>query len=280
MEINLHYGENVTLAQLKKIASFGINVEVLNGNYLIVFDILDGSEQHQRLKAEFPDLAPICEWYIFSEKEMQEAEWFTMRSTNEKLEDSCPEKTFSHSCYASNYYDPPLKFDLYSHQTQVAPFYFSKPVKWGRNFFYSCSDRGQDTFFCSETASRLMLQHGLEGMEFLPVLSKKTNEPMPDIYQFNVTTMIPDSSFHVVGASGIWTCPVCGKSRYVVNSLSRPSVDKSVLGEQDFYVTDMIQTFNGPSFPSPFYIVSKKACDFFRKYRFDRTLELFPLLTY
>ena len=83
MEINLHYGENVTLAQLKKIASFGINVEVLNGNYLIVFDILDGSEQHQRLKAEFPDLAPLCAWYIFSEKEMQEAEWFTMRSTNE-----------------------------------------------------------------------------------------------------------------------------------------------------------------------------------------------------
>ena len=79
MEINLHYGENVTLAQLKKIASFGINVEVLNGNYLIVFDILDGSEQHQRLKAEFPDLAPICEWYIFSEKEMQEAEWFNKR---------------------------------------------------------------------------------------------------------------------------------------------------------------------------------------------------------
>ena len=68
MEINLHYGENVTLAQLKKIASFGINVEVLNGNYLIVFDILDGSEQHQRLKAEFPDLAPICEWYIFPRK--------------------------------------------------------------------------------------------------------------------------------------------------------------------------------------------------------------------
>ena len=91
------------------------------------------------------------------------------------------------------------------------------------------------------------------------VLSKKTNEPMPDIHQSNVTTMIPDSSFHVVGARDIWTCPpVRGKSRYVLNSLSRPSVDKSVLGELDFYVTDMIQTFNGPSFPSPFYIVSKK----------------------
>ena len=32
-------------------------------------------------------------------------------------------------------------------------------------------------------------------MEFLPVISKKTNEPMPDIYQFNVTTMIPDFFF-------------------------------------------------------------------------------------
>lgn len=234
MEINLHYGLTVTLEQIKKITSFGITGEILNCNFLIVFDILEGSEQHQRLKAEFPEFAPTCKWYIFSEKEMQAAEWFTMRSTNEKLEDSCPEKTFSHSCYASNYYDPPLKFDLYSHQTQVAPFYFSKPVKWGRNFFYSCNDRGQKTLFCSETASKLMLQHGLKGMEFQPVLSKKTNEPMPDIYQFNVTTMIPNSSFHVVGASGIWTCPVCGKSRYVVNSLSRPSVDKSVLGEQVF----------------------------------------------
>ena len=280
MEINLHYGLTVTPEQINKIASFGITGEILNCDFLIVFDILEGSEQHHRLKAEFPEFAPICEWYIFSEEEMQAAEWFTMRSTNEKLEDSCPEKTFSHSCYASNYFNPPLDFDQYFHQTQVAPFYFSKPVKWGRNFFYSCNDRGQKTLFCSETASKLMLQHGLKGMEFLPVLSKKTNEPMPDIHQFNVTTMIPDSSFHVVGARDIWTCPVCGKSRYVLNSLSRPSVDKSVLGELDFYVTDMIQTFNGPSFPSPFYIVSKKASDLFRKYRFDRTLELFPLLIY
>lgn len=280
MEINLHYGVTVTLNQIKKITSFGIKVEVLNSDYLIVFDILNGSEQHRHIKTEFPDFAPLCEWYIFSEEEMQAAEWFTMRSTNEKLEDSCPEKTFSYSCYASNYYNPPRNFDQYFHQIQVAPFYFSKPVKWGRNFFYSCSDKGQDTFFCSEMASNLMLQHGLRGMEFLPVLSKKTNEPMPDIYQFNVTNIIPDSSFQVIGAHGIWTCPICGKSRYVVNSLSRLSVDKSVLGEQDFYVTDMIQTYNGPLFPSPFYIASKKACEVFRKYHFDRTIELFPLLTY
>ena len=125
-----------------------------------------------------------------------------------------------------------------------------------------------------------MLQHGLKGMEFLPVLSKKTNRAMSDIYQFNITSMIPDSSFHVIGASRVWTCPVCGKSRYEVNSLSRLSVDKSVLGEQDFYVTDMIQTCYGPSFPSPYYIASKKACEVFRKYHFDRTIELFPLLTY
>ena len=280
MEINLHYASRFDEKQIMELRNMGIDLDIDELSDFVCFDIFQNSEQHLRLKEKFPNISNPVKWYVFSEEEMQEAEWFTMRSTNEKLEDSCPEKTFSYSCYASNYYNPPLKFDLYSHQTQVAPFYFSKPVKWGRNFFYSCSDKGQDTFFCSETASKLMLQHGLKGMEFLPVLSKKTNKPMPDIYQFNVTNMIPDSSFHVVGASGICTCPVCGKSRYVVNSLSRPSVDKSVLGEQDFYVTDMIQTYNGPCFPSPFYIVSKRACDFFRKYRFDRTLELFPLLTY
>ena len=84
-------------------------------------------EQHQRLKAEFPDLAPICEWYIFSEKEMQEAEWFTMRSTNEKLEDSCPEKTFSHSCYASNYFNPPLISINISTRPRSHRFIFQNP---------------------------------------------------------------------------------------------------------------------------------------------------------
>ena len=83
MEINLHYGLTVTPEQINKIASFGITGEILNCDFLIVFDILEGSEQHQRLKAEFPEFAPICEWYIFSEEEMQAAEWFTMRSTNE-----------------------------------------------------------------------------------------------------------------------------------------------------------------------------------------------------
>ena len=280
MEINLHYASRFDEKQIMELRNMGIDLDIDELSDFVCFDIFQNSEQHLSLKEKFPNISNPVKWYVFSEEEMQEAEWFTMRSTNEKLEDSCPEKTFSHSCYASNYFNPPLDFDQYFHQTQVAPFYFSKPVKWGRNFFYSCNDRGQKTLFCSETASKLMLQHGLKGMEFLPVLSKKTNEPMPDIHQFNVTTMIPDSSFHVVGARDIWTCPVCGKSRYVLNSLSRPSVDKSVLGELDFYVTDMIQTFNGPSFPSPFYIVSKKASDLFRKYRFDRTLELFPLLIY
>ena len=280
MEINLHYASRFDEKQIMELRNMGIDVDADGLSDFACFVIFQGSAQHLRLGEKFPNISAPVKWYVFSEEEMQAAEWFTMRSTNEKLEDACPEKTFSRSCYASNYYDPPLKFDLYSHQTQVAPFYFSKPIKWGRNFFYSCNDIGQETLFCSETASKLMLQHCLKGMEFLPVLSKKTNRAMSDIYQFNITSVIPDSSFHVIGASRVWTCPVCGKSRYEVNSLSRLSVDKSVLGEQDFYVTDMIQTCYGPSFPSPYYIASKKACEVFRKYHFDRTIELFPLLTY
>ena len=68
MEINLHYGENVTLAQLKKIASFGINVEVLNGNYLIVLTFLMAVNSISVLKQNFRILRRFANGTYFPRK--------------------------------------------------------------------------------------------------------------------------------------------------------------------------------------------------------------------
>ena len=73
-----------------ELRSIGIDVDADGLSDLVCFDIFQNSEQHLRLKKKFPNISNPVKWYVFSEEEMQAAEWFTMRSTNEKLEDFLP----------------------------------------------------------------------------------------------------------------------------------------------------------------------------------------------
>lgn len=83
MEINLHYASRFDEKQIMELRSIGIDVDADGLSDLVCFDIFQNSEQHLRLKEKFPNISNPVKWYVFSEEEMQAAEWFTMRSTNE-----------------------------------------------------------------------------------------------------------------------------------------------------------------------------------------------------
>ena len=271
---------------------YGIKYE-LGTHQCIYFKIPSDHECIPALKAISPDLKPDFSHYKFSDKEMNEAEWFVMRSTNNKLENALDEKTFEFSCKFTkriNVWAPnreagtrfvPEDAVFYGHETQVAPYYFSKKIKWGRNFFYSVLRRGTEDFFCNDVAKNIITNNGLKGASFLPPLKKQTSEPIEDIYQFIIDNIIPESSCEVVDYRDIYHCPVCGKKEYAMDTLSRPRVSKAALGDQDFYATEPILTWgNDWCIPDHFSIISHRAYEVFKASGFTRTLEIAPLLTY
>lgn len=87
MKINYHYGEGFDRNLLDFLLSIGFTKEDMLDEYsqLIVFDIYDDDERLPLIKKEYPDWHPVS-WYEFSDKEMEAADWFTLRSKNWKLE--------------------------------------------------------------------------------------------------------------------------------------------------------------------------------------------------
>lgn len=257
----------------------------------IIFDISSEHKSFTELEEIAQEFMVVLSYYKFSDEEMEAAEWFTMRSTNNKLENVLEEKTFEYSCKYTRRIDVwakvktngslfvPEDVDFYGHEKQVAPYYFSKKIKWGRNFFYSVLGHKQE-YFCNDVAKNIITNNDLKGVSFLPPIRKQTNEPMEDAYQFVVDNVLPESSCEVVGYNDIYYCPVCGKKKYYIGSLARLSVNKDVLDGQDFYVTVPIFTNAGETgIPYPLYIISHRAYEVFKANGFTRTLEIFPLLT-
>lgn len=262
------------------------------GRNEIIFEMSSENSYFEELEEITQELKIIHSYYKFSDEEMEAAEWFTMRSTNKKLENVFDEKTFEFNCKytwqingwakvkTNGSLFVPEDVDVYGHEKQVAPYYFSKKIKWGRNFFYSVSRPGVQDFFCNEVAKNIITNNGLKGVSFLPPIRKQTNEPIEDAYQFVVDNVLPESFCGVFGYDNIYYCPVCGEKKYYIGSLARLSVNKDVLDGQDFYVTAPIFTNAGETgIPYPLYIISHRAYEVFKANGFTRTLEIFPLLT-
>ena len=80
MEINLHYASRFDEKQIMELRNMGIDLDIDELSDFVCFDIFQNSEQHLSLKEKFPNISNPVKWYVFSEEEMQEAEWFTMLS--------------------------------------------------------------------------------------------------------------------------------------------------------------------------------------------------------
>lgn len=281
MNIVRHYTGNCTDEEIKILENRGMEFEEVYSygkRQLVVIDVFKGSDDEQFIIDELPQFSFIISWYIFSDEEMDAAEWFTARSTNSKFECCKEHKTFRFSCPAAQVFGRP-DFEFYMHREQIGSFYFNKPVKWGRNHFYSCKSGGFEALFCDDFA-RSIIDNNLKGASFLPVLSSKNGRELENIHQLTIDTILPTDTYSFIEERGQWTCPLCGKKKYITDALSRLRVDKRVLGELDFYSSGTIDTTDVSVSEGEVVIISKRAYELFKKYNFDRTLELFPLITY
>lgn len=256
----------------KQLTKCGVNVRVPEGvlNSLMTFTLYEDQENYAEVKALIPTEKGIGTW-IFTKAEMEEASFLTMRSTNMKLEAKNLGKTYEYSCYSVSHMTGEA-FGM--HRRQVAPFEFSKPVKWGKNFFYSSYDGGYETMFCNDVAKATIESEGFSGVRFAPVLRYKKDCILEDIHQVVIDNILPDEALIIDDGFKEIQCSMCGKIRYGMDNVSRIIVRHGFIGKEDFYVTNELF---GETYTSPINIISQRAYQALIKKGMGRSMCFQPL---
>lgn len=175
-------------------------------------------------------------WLVFTPKELNEAKWLTVRTTNMKVDD-WGESTFQYSCRFEIDHGHRIAEAAHHHE-QVAP-YECRPIKWKpNNHFYSPYRGGYETIFCDDFAMQFMQNNALKGVEFGEITWYKKNIPLPDAHQLLFPNVVPKEYIEIGDYAKKLACPMCGRERYEVSAEFRLRIKKEYLDENvDFYRT-------------------------------------------
>lgn len=278
MRVRYSYFTEYTTELADCLEALGFSLEDVVYYRDIKFNIYDDDQRLRIIKEKFPNLHMVQAKYEFSKKEMESAQWFTLRPTSHKLDSCYEDLTFAGSCPGR-----PSAMEtgreIYKHYGQRAPYFMGRKAKWGRSQFMSCGTNRISALFCSDLARNIIESSGLRGCAFAPVLYYKDASPMPDISQFIIETVIPGDRVKIQGAKEKWRCPVCGREKFIVDPLSRPVVDLGALGDMDFYATEANHAVERDAPEEGYFILSKRAYAVFKEHGMTGSFEIFPLLS-
>ena len=217
--------------------------------------------------------------YEFTKKEMDDSNWFYIRSTCMKL-DNYNENTFEYSCFGEKeFYAGEMRSRVY-HEFQVEPFAF-KPIKWNeKNHFYSSYEGGYNIIFCDDVARKLFEKNNIKGVKFLEVLNAKKNFVLSNSNQIFTDNIIPDDGLVIEGLDEgyveIKKCPICGKITYIPSNAFRLGIKREYLNSEfDIYRTNYLF---GMSRGQPWYIISKKIYKMLVEAKMTRNLLIQPII--
>lgn len=278
MRVRYSYFTEYTPELARCLESLGFLPENFVWYEYVKFNIYDDDTRLKIIKEKFPDLSMVQAKYKFSKKEMESAQWFTLRPTNSKLESRFADLTFAGSCLQ---WQAALETGRasYNHYSQRAPYIMSRQTKWGKSQFLACSTYRFRAIFCSDLARSIIENSGLRGCAFAPVLYYKDASPMPDISQFIIETVIPGDRVRIQGVKEKCRCPVCRREKYIVDSLSRPVVDLNALRDMDFYITEANHAVERDAPEEAYFILSKRAYTLFKEHGMTGSFEVFPLFS-
>ena len=171
---------------------------------------------------------------VFSQKEISEAKWLSMRSDNATkiyCDDDAVDRVFSFV-----YHDGRTR-----HRTQIAPYELRKTVKWNASrMFYGADGCGFTNLFTSNLGHERLSAY-FNGVSFLPVYKFKTTTPLDDIWQLRFDNRLPNESIVFGRGEEDISCPVCHRPQYLPPHLYRLAIYKEYLNDDvDFYTTEEI----------------------------------------
>ena len=193
-------------------------------NNICTFDLYEDKDSFEKFKRQFPFVSRFnsIKSVEYSKKDIEDAEWLTIRNKNIKVQWEYEENAFHRTC---SYKRPFIKELYYRHSEQVDVLSVSKPVKWGKRQFFSGPNAADDIIFCSEEAKEL-LNGKWQGLEFWPVKKCNNSKYTSDLYQLFFVESLPIEA--ISGDSVI--CDICGRKMiYITEATYQLKIRKEYL---------------------------------------------------
>ena len=287
MQITRQYTINTPREKLtQRLKTMGLDVWVNEGNGFFVLRILEDDsrlcEVERLLDAEglfsSPDMF-ITYTKKYSAQECNEAKYLHVQSVYAGVQfpDIDYQEVFRSSHFAETVMIGARQIDVHEHSVQIAPIQLVKAPKW-RTARQFCSGyfNGMVDLFCSDMAKGIIEEAGLAGSEFRPVLSRKSQKPVPNVWQ-----LWPHEceDFLAPGPHmDIRTCATCGMRRYVHRD-GRAEIqihDDTIPHGLDFMQSPPLV---GKEIGYPYYVISSRAYRVLEQAKITQDLVFTPLKT-
>ena len=182
-----------------------------NRVYFTVYSDTPGSEELLNYIKALPETS-IFKSSVFSEREMDEANWYLLYVTRMGMETKNVDYTYDAKCpYTTEY-----GMKKHHHLDQVNPFVSSKTPKWKNGYNFCSVETGFRTqIFCSDFAKDTILKNGISGVDFMPVLKGDLATPTPNVSQLVFKNKLPLGAYTFTGKYSEDACPFCGRINYV-----------------------------------------------------------------
>ena len=266
---NMWYSSKNAQNVLKILAEQKIKFDDIMGN-AFVFQIYSDNEKIQDILDSL-DETPMIE-SIFSEEEMEKSNWYTFEATRFDIETSDNYYTYEYTC--------PYPSEIgtrYRHQKQINPFISKRTPKWKNNYNFCSINTGDcSTIFCSDLARHFLENHGIMGVDFMPVVNRK-GVPTENVHQLIYPNVLPTDALKFIGEYKTIICPTCGTIKYffkqpmednmrIVTELIPPGIDMFVAERA------ISQGWGGFT-----VVVSKKVYNLISKVMKEKHVRFYPL---
>lgn len=191
-----------------------VKYEIYSFTNTLIFDIYSDTERVEEILECIENKKGnlITKSSLFSNQEMEDANWYLLYVTRMGMETKKVDYTYDAKCpYVTEY-----GMHRHRHLNQVNPFVSSKTPKWKKGYNFCSVETGFMTqIFCSNFAKDTILKNEIIGVDFMPVLKGDLATPTPDVSQLVFKNKLPLEAYTFTRKYSEDACPLCGRINYV-----------------------------------------------------------------
>ena len=175
----------------------------------LAFDIGEADENYPIILNYLPSDYLDIRYSKYSEEDLLQSEWLTMRCTNSEFDLSYVERLFP-------FVKPASPCRAICKHIKWDQLYMSKPINWRKKHFASSYELGTNYLFCDDYAKQILEQFGAE-ITFETILHSRTKVPLENNYFMHLKDELPLDAITFYGEERACICEACGRNFYTIN---------------------------------------------------------------
>lgn len=213
MKYEFYCGMNEDVSVINFLENKNIKYEtgpIPNRIYFTVYSDTENIDELLKYIETLPGTS-ISKSSVFSKQEMENANWYLLDVYRMIMSTSNVKYTYDTKCIYSTDYGMTKAY----HLDQVNPFVSKRTPKWKSRYNFCSVDTGFTTkIFCSDYAKERIVESGITGIDFMPVLKGDLKTETPDVSQLVFTHKLPLEAYTFIGDYSERVCPFCGRTNY------------------------------------------------------------------